>query len=476
MILPSERKPAGTKEIGPRALALLQMGAKGKTSLVPIAIMVNGKFWDASEYKADPVPMALDSGTVYEVERSGSSQGLFTVSSALHSDAVNVLNPWIAIGQWLPAGSKPAKSELKAESVPVGIDTSDQPPRLTRNPEPASAGTPPAAKPPSGPSAPSSVPSSSSPSTKPSTTGTESTGSTRPTADQGKPSSTRSTTNTTPPSPPPPATAPKASETAPTPAKPKQVRDITPSDSGADEGDRPILRRGKPAESFADEDIPGYSKPGSPSKASAKSPSKPVEGPVELIPAISDAAGPEPRSFAFEWFNGEEAERRLQMTDLAKQALAGYLHTEAKDTIAPKAAGKPFHHSPAHKAAEPVFDNQHMAAYDLWTNNQPVIVFSADARMPATSGEASSSGLQYSITLVAYPDIYGNLHKLYAGVTDKYHLDVTPRLELIDAVDADGDGRGELLFRETSDAGTGWVIYRATADTLWKMYDSLNLE
>jgi hypothetical protein len=78
--------------------------------------------------------------------------------------------------------------------------------------------------------------------------------------------------------------------------------------------------------------------------------------------------------------------------------------------------------------------------------------------------------------VVAYPDIYNNLHKLYVGITDKFHLDMTPRLDLIDAVDADGDGRGELLFRQTSDQGSGWIIYRATADKLWKVYDSLRPE
>jgi hypothetical protein len=70
--------------------------------------------------------------------------------------------------------------------------------------------------------------------------------------------------------------------------------------------------------------------------------------------------------------------------------------------------------------------------------------------------------------------MYNNLRKLYSGVTDRFHLDVTPQLEPIDAVDADGDGRGELLFRKTSDVGSGWIIYRPTADKLWKMFDSLN--
>jgi hypothetical protein len=120
-----------------------------------------------------------------------------------------------------------------------------------------------------------------------------------------------------------------------------------------------------------------------------------------------------------------------------------------------------------------------MRTFDLWNNNQPVLVLTAQAHMPpppAGAPHAADSELQYSILLVTHPDIYNNLHKLYVGVTDKYHLDVTPRLELVDAVDADGDGRGELLFRESSDNGNGWIIYRATVDKLWKIFDSLRPE
>jgi hypothetical protein len=96
---------------------------------------------------------------------------------------------------------------------------------------------------------------------------------------------------------------------------------------------------------------------------------------------------------------------------------------------------------------------------------------------PAGTAHAGvDSDLQYSILLVADPDIYNNLHKLNVAITDKYHLDIRPRLELVDALDADGDGRGELLFHEASDAANGWVIYRATPDKLWKLFDSLNPE
>jgi hypothetical protein len=237
------------------------------------------------------------------------------------------------------------------------------------------------------------------------------------------------------------------------------------------------LRRGKPTAPLPDEEIPGYSRPGATVSKDAKTAAATAAPePVQLIPAISDAGGPDAHSFTFEWLKDEEAEKRKQMAALAKQQLLAYLEAQGKATTTTKETQ---HRSAQPKLPEPVLENDRMVTYDLWMTNQPVLIFSTDAHLPPTAGSAQQgleAGLECSIVLVAYPDIYNNLHKLYVGVTDKYHLDVTPRLELIDAVDADGDGRGELLFRKTSDAGTGWVIYRATADTLWKMYDSLNPE
>jgi hypothetical protein len=464
-IMPGERKPAQKKDAGPRALGVLRLGANGKTSLVPIAILINGKFWDAAVYKAAPVPMALEPGTVYEVERTGNSLGLFTVGGALHSIAVNAQSPWLGTGTWLPTGTEAAQTTLKAETAPVGIDTSDAPPRLTRNP---AKETPPPANPAPPPSAPAPGPSS----------GDEPPRLTKPTAPappSAPPSSAPQTSPSSTGSAAPAESKPNEAKTVDHPSEPPKEPD---TNSGATDANRPILRRGKPTGPLPDDEFPGYSKPGaSPPPSAGKSAATTIAPEsVQLIPAISDADGPEPRSFTFEWLKDEEGERRQQMTALAKQELHGYLEAQAKARI-PATGTAAQRHAPATKSPEPVFNNVQMVAYDLWTTNQPVILFGAQAHVPPAAGSpGSSEGLQYTIMIVAYPDIYNNLHKLYVGITDKYHLDVTPRLELIDAVDADGDGRGELLFRETSDAGSGWVIYRATADKLWKMYDSLNPE
>jgi hypothetical protein len=85
------------------------------------------------------------------------------------------------------------------------------------------------------------------------------------------------------------------------------------------------------------------------------------------------------------------------------------------------------------------------------------------------------SGLTYWITVAARVDYNGDLRKLKVWATDSKHLDAYPRAELIDAIDADGDGRGELLFREIYDDGSGFALYRVTPDMLVSLYNSAEL-
>ena len=96
-----------------------------------------------------------------------------------------------------------------------------------------------------------------------------------------------------------------------------------------------------------------------------------------------------------------------------------------------------------------------------------MLVLSAKTHMPG--GEDINGPKE--ITLVARTNLEGELRRLFFSETDSRHLDVAPRMELIDAVDADGDGRGELLFRRTSAGGTAYGIYRVTADQLWPLYE-----
>jgi hypothetical protein len=242
---------------------------------------------------------------------------------------------------------------------------------------------------------------------------------------------------------------------------------------------RPTLRRGKPTETAPEEkDTPRQVEKGGAAATVADSAASTTT--VQLVPAISDAGGPEPQSYRFYWKDGEEDERRKQMLALAADEVRAYVTARAKGEIPAKPAAKAgtANRKSAAKPAEPILENVLFRGFDVWKNNQPVMILSAEAHFEVKVAKAATDvGPEtYSITLVTRTDIYGNLRKLYAGVTDKFHLDVTPRLELVDVVDADGDGRGELLFRETSDAGKGYVIYRATGDKLWKMFDSLGGE
>jgi len=137
------RKNKETK--GPRALGLVELSSDGKARLIPIAIMVDGKFYDAGAYKASPVPLALWSETVYEAEKTGVPQGLFTVGGALQTNPGN----WLADGKWRPAGSEPkakkpaATKPAPSASAPSADDKKTTAPSTTPAPPATSSSAPP---------------------------------------------------------------------------------------------------------------------------------------------------------------------------------------------------------------------------------------------------------------------------------------------------------------------------------------------
>jgi hypothetical protein len=420
---------------GPRALGLVELSPEGKARLIPIAIMVDGKFYDAGAYKASPVPLALWSETVYEAEKTGVPQGLFTVGGALQTTPGN----WLADGKWRPAGSEP-KTKKSALTKPKMGDEDEGPPKLRRGE-----------------------------SDKPDTVKTPASA---PSADDKKTPSSSTT-------PPTPAASSTSTQNPPTESAPADQQPHTAStDVNDDDPNRPILKRGKPeTENMAHPEVGASTGiPRRPIGDAARAAAKPDAGKpdakkaaTQTIPAISDAGGPEPRPYSYDIKPDEEQKYRKGMLGLASDALLARIKEISPATPSAKPATRTATNRQP-RQAQPTFDDVQFHAFDLWNTNEPVFVLSATAHMPQPAG-TSEPAQAYYITLVAKKNIYDELRKLYAGVTDDRHLDQTPRFELVDAVDADGDGRGELLFRRISDAGSAWGVYRAGADQLFPLFE-----
>ena len=374
------------KEKGPRALAVVELPADGKSKprLIPITILVNGRFWDASIYLADPRPMALDPGNVYEVERSGKPVGFFTVTETRPGK-----DHWTAFGDWQPESEKARPAAKPAPSWRA--EDEDRPVLHKRQPS---------------------------------------------TPDQAAQSASSTSSAAPAPAPPPP----------PPPEDPN----------------RPVLRRGKPKpqpQEPQEEPV----ETASPSKPAASQPAAPFRA-GEVLPAISDAGGPEPRPYTYAWGPDEQQKLIKAVSDIAITEVARYAKSNPALRHAPAAA----------------FDQSTILLFDLDYDNNPEVVFTA--RVPAAAPQATRArtakpaprapAFFFYVTVVGQTDLYGQMRKLFSSVTDSAHLDVFPRLELIDAVDAEGTGRGNLLFRAWSSNTASYRLYHVGPDTLRKLFDS----
>jgi hypothetical protein len=411
---------------GPRALGLVELN-NGKARLIPIAILIDGQYFDASAYKASPVPMALWGDTVYEGVRTGVSQGLFTVKSALEKPDTH---QWLGEGTWLPASEiRPKSSSKSAPAIPRGMNEDEGPPVLRHA------------------------------------------GAARPKAPDATPAAA------TPPSPPPTQPAPAAKPPATTEPPAVEKKPAVPPAPPEPDKDAPTLKRGipapRPSEPLTVTPVIGSKHGNSPKPAALSSQ-------VQLIPAISAEDGAEPRPYSYSMKPEEEQQYRKKMLAMAAdevRARAKQLAAQAIQGPEPE-KNPPSRKSAATKLPQPDFEEVQLHVFDLNSSNEPVLILSAKARLLQSSKEkeAGSNELQYIVTLVARQDVNADFHKAFSNVTDNRHLDVIPQMELIDAVDVDGDGPGELLFRQVSDAGTAYVVYRVVGNQLYALFQGTPTE
>jgi hypothetical protein len=250
--------------------------------------------------------------------------------------------------------------------------------------------------------------------------------------------------------------AAEPSTSAPPPLPETHSGSATQPEAQVNDPNRPTLTRGParapapPSPSPTAAPKGATSSPAPPKPQSAAQPNS-NDKPESLV-AISDEQAGDTRPYLFPW-NREEEER-----------LTGEMKTLAEAEVTRQAKG-----------AKPELDQVHVRAFDLNTDNLAEIVLSARATVTKApiKGRKPVTATWY-VTVVARTTVSGELRRLFASVTSSAWLGSVPRMELVDAVDADGDNYGELLFALVGDTGRGsaYAIYRVGRDELFKLVET----
>lgn len=191
---------------------------------------------------------------------------------------------------------------------------------------------------------------------------------------------------------------------------------------------------------------------------------------IKQVIGVSDVKTRTPHSFVYSWTDAQDATKmQAAMENLAKNILAGNgakLSKPAATTAAPKKATttvttRRTTHKPASPPLPDLTDEQ-FKAYELSFGGGATLVFSA---------KAAGTGDQVKfITLIAQPDFDGNPQVILKQVTSEQELDVTPRMQLVDAVDTDADNRAELIFELAGKRDHQYAIYRVADRTVNQVF------
>jgi hypothetical protein len=429
------------------------MAKPAASRLIPVSLFIDSKFEDAAVYLARPVPFALDTGNVYEIDQAGTMLGTLDLAFARHLVASETATTtyddgWFGYGKFVPP-TPPKPSTLKpAKTLGVinGIDEDDDRPHFSaRSAQPGSGD---AATPTPGSSAPSGTPAD----------------------DPNRPTLHRSTSDQT-------ASGSSGETPANDPDRPT-LRRRSPEDAKNTKGDqpgatggvaslnddpnRPLLHRGKPVSALNEEDIP-------------KLAGLPSDQDLHQLVAVSDAANRPPHDFSRAW--QDEAEHQAMLAKMQAAARAQIASYEATNAIVPAAAAPPApapakpavpsppdtrnpnsklrhavaQETPPPPAPVPLLDEQ-LNGYTLSYGGAATYVYSAH-----TGGLGPALCF---VTLVAQVDMNGEPQIAIKSVTDAAHLDRSPRMRLVDAVDAEASNRASLLFELRAQNSRQFALYR----------------
>jgi hypothetical protein len=416
--------------------------------IVPITVYDGAKLQDAGVYLARPEPLALSGEVEYELKNNGTTFGLFDVENAGQEQGM-----WVGYGKWkdLPA-PRPAKETTPAK---IDSDVEDDKPVLHRKQHDGGEASGSGAK--SGDSNGTSSTASSQPDApddpdrpklhKKDDSGANTTASKtpapddpdRPKLEKKKPEDTKK--------PPPAPDQPSLAQ-----ARPQLAQDIGNVESvESTDPDRPTLKRGK---------VNGTGLLILPSLMG-------MPPDMQQAVAVSDGKTRPDRAWTYSWANpGDEAKMKATVEEIARQAVGlkaaqpGPVPTPRKPVATRRQPAKPAAPAPA---PVPLADEQ-FRVFELSYGSGATMVFTGHTDGPPPS--------QKFVTIIAQPDLYGNVLVLLKSVTDMAHLDETPRMRLVDAVDALADNRGELLFELRGEGQRQFALYRIYRGTAQKMFVS----
>jgi len=440
--------------------------------VVPVSLFIDHNFQDAALYLSRPMPLALEPGNIYELESAGVNQGTLTLSTASRLHSTNAVTSfddgWFGYANWKPLQApKPFVASTQPSDAHI-VTSGEGKPHFTRTPDaPSPAPSSSASAPPTPAPAPSSAPST-----------TQSTSGDAPPPDpnrpilhhtapgdaqnSGAPASSTQTADALPPA----AASPAPATPTPAPTTPSTTQS-KPSDTSTNDADRPTFPRPPPANTKKKSANTGASvtdaggllgdDPGRPHLHHGGATTGPSIPALHGLPpdmhqsvAVSDAATRPEHNFTYDWPDANQ-----------KAAMLAKLETLARAALPqPTAPAAPAHtRTHAHKPAPPLpitLLGEELHAYEISYGGVNVFVFSAH------TGEGAT--LQ-NVTLIAQLDIYGAPHILLQSITGATHLDETPQMRFLDAVDADGDNRAELLFELRGQTQRQFALYRIAQGT-----------